>query len=110
MRFTIDAAPPSDILLRRLRANDDHRWLHLVLDQIEQQRDLERERDRLSVAAPTPAPRKAGWQSEPGCPHFALIGAVLTLNMYPVGAEWVCTCGKPYVVAIQDGHKTLVAR
>jgi hypothetical protein len=106
VRFTIDAAPPTDALLRRLRGASDHRWLHGLLDQVEQQRDTERERDRLT-AAPTRAP---GWQHPPRCPHRGLIGATLGIGMYAVGDEWVCTCGKVFVVRIVDGHKTLRPR
>jgi hypothetical protein len=106
VRFVIEAAAPTDALLRQLHDSIDHAWLTDVLLQIEQQRDTERERDRLTEA-PTRAP---GWQHPPRCPHRGLIGATLGIGMYAVGDEWVCTCGKVFVVRIVDGHKTLRPR
>lgn len=57
---------------------------------------------------PTP-----GWQVPPlaaeeleiSCPHIGRIVASLQSALYPLGAEWVCTCGQIFVVAVNKGGK-----
>ena len=56
----------------------------------------------------------AGWQQKPefaGCMHLGLMSAVLTIARHKEGHEWVCTCGKKYVVVSDGGkNKKLVPR
>jgi len=56
---------------------------------------------------------KAGWQTDPlpksefeiPCPHVGRTVASFQAKRYPLGAEWVCTCGQIFVVAINAGGK-----
>ena len=64
----------------------------------------------------TPEP---GWQQPPvqikpspkTCPHLGLIGAQFGIIKHPEGHEWVCTCGKVFVVVSNGGKgRRLVAK
>lgn len=59
------------------------------------------------------APPSSGWQSDPlpvtewsaPCVHMGQLRAALQVVRYPLGAEWICTCGQVFVVAINAGGK-----
>lgn len=61
--------------------------------------------------------RKPGWQQpavplRTSCPHMGLLLAMIEVSRHPVGHEWVCVCGKTFVVASGNNGrtKTLVRR
>jgi hypothetical protein len=53
--------------------------------------------------------RPAGWQQPPvprpalRCPHLGLAFAALTIGLHATGHEWVCGCGKVFVVVSNAG-------
>lgn len=52
----------------------------------------------------------AGWQQpavDQGCRHMGLLGAIFTVPQHAPGHEWVCTCGKRFVVALKGQRKVL---
>ena len=58
-----------------------------------------------------------GWQQPPvpaqpkpmPCPHIGRVFAQFTIARHPEGHEWVCTCGKRFVVVSDAGrNKQLV--
>jgi len=58
-----------------------------------------------------------GWRqpaSRPTCAHWGLIAAQLSVYRHEVGHEWVCKCGKVFVVAERydgiEATKRLVPR
>jgi hypothetical protein len=58
------------------------------------------------AAGPVPIKRKPT-----ACPHLGLFGATLSLASHPEGHEWVCECGKQFVVVSNGGEgKRLVPR
>lgn len=71
-------------------------------------------RDTLPDASQLPEEKpKVGWQTDPipakelkiPCPHIGRTIAALQVELYPLGAEWVCTCGQIFVVAVNKGGK-----
>lgn len=62
--------------------------------------------------------RTPGWQQppvrpparKPQCLHLSLLGAVFSISLHPVGHEYVCTCGKVWVVTSGDDGKRLEPR
>lgn len=56
---------------------------------------------------------KPGWQVDPlpidippfDCPHIGRTKAANEAMLYPIGAEWACTCGELFVVAYTKGGK-----
>ena len=59
-------------------------------------------------------PVKTGWQQSAaygGCLHLGLLGAVFTIGTHDIGHEWLCDCGKVFVVARgPEGRKTMEPR
>lgn len=52
-----------------------------------------------------------GWQQpataaprRPVCLHLGLVFAQLTAHLHSEGHEWVCPCGKVFVVVSNGGH------
>lgn len=64
----------------------------------------------VQLPAEKPAP---GWQEPPmstwtppeECAHMGRALAMLRLPLYAEGAQWVCTCGRIFVVARNKGDK-----
>lgn len=52
----------------------------------------------------------SGWKQKPTCIHLGLMGAILSMGGHDVGHEWVCDCGKVFVVVKTDSGKKLVAK